>query len=120
MPRVVHFDLPADDPEQLSKFYEKVFDWKFKKWDDDHMEYWLITTGDKEPGINGGMGRKREPDEQVANTISVPDVDEYSKKVEAHGGKIIMPKMAIPKVGWIAAFLDPQGNKHMIMQDEAR
>jgi predicted enzyme related to lactoylglutathione lyase len=120
MPRVVHFDLPAEDPLKLKGFYEKVFGWKFEKWDDPsgRMEYWMIITGKDEPGIDGGMGRKRGPEDQVANTIGVPDVDEYVKKIMKEGGKIIMPKMAIPGVGWIASFLDPQGNKHMIMQDD--
>jgi predicted enzyme related to lactoylglutathione lyase len=53
MRRIVHFDLPADDPNRAQKFYSEVFGWKFAKWDGP-MEYWMITTGDeKEPGING-------------------------------------------------------------------
>ncbi|MFC1768626.1 VOC family protein [Nanoarchaeota archaeon] len=120
MPRVVHFDLPAEDPEKLKEFYEKVFEWKFDKWNDPsgQMEYWLITTGKDEPGIDGGMAKRKSPDEQIANTIGVPNVDEYITKVQENGGTILMPKMPIPGVGWIASFKDPQGNKHMIMQDD--
>ncbi len=121
MPRVVHFDLPAEDPEKLKGFYEQVFGWKFEKWDDPsgQMEYWLITTGEEnEPGINGGMGKRKDANEQIANTIGVPNVDEYIKKVEENGGEILMQKMAIPGIGWISSFKDPQGNKHMIMQDD--
>lgn len=120
MPRVIHFDIPAEDPEKLKSFYENVFGWEFTKWEDPggQQEYWLIATGKDEPGIDGGMGRKQGPDDQVANTIGVPDVDEYLKKIEENGGRIIMPKMPIPKIGWIASFLDPQGNKHAIMQDD--
>jgi len=33
MPRVSHFDIPADDPQRAQKFYADVFDWKFEKWD---------------------------------------------------------------------------------------
>lgn len=120
MPRVVHFDLPAEDPEKLKEFYENIFGWKFEKWNDPSgkMEYWMIYTGKGEPGIDGGMGKKREQNEQVANTIGVPDVDSYINKIKENGGTILMPKMAIPGVGWIASFLDPQGNKHMIMEDD--
>ena len=120
MPRVVHFDLPAEDPEKLKEFYENIFGWKFEKWNDPSgkMEYWMIYTGKDEPGIDGGMGKKREQNEQVANTIGVPDVDSYINKIKENGGTILMPKMAIPGVGWIASFLDPQGNKHMIMEDD--
>ncbi len=33
MPRITHFDLQADDPARAQKFYKKVFDWNFEKWD---------------------------------------------------------------------------------------
>ena len=64
MPRVVHFDLPVDDPEKLKGFYEKVFGWKFKKWSDPKgkWEYWLINTGKEKNGIDGGMAKKKGPD----------------------------------------------------------
>lgn len=31
MPRVVHFDITADDPERASKFYTDVFGWRIEK-----------------------------------------------------------------------------------------
>jgi len=30
-PTIVHFEMPADDVESLSKFYSKVFGWRFEK-----------------------------------------------------------------------------------------
>jgi len=33
MPRVIHFDLPADDPERAIRFYETVFGWQIRKWE---------------------------------------------------------------------------------------
>jgi predicted enzyme related to lactoylglutathione lyase len=57
LPRVVHFDINANKPEELAKFYEQVFNWKFEKWKGP-MDYWLITTGENEPGIDGGLSRR--------------------------------------------------------------
>ena len=55
MPRVVHFEICADDPERAVNFYQSTFGWKIRKWDGP-QEYWVIITGnDDEPGINGGM-----------------------------------------------------------------
>lgn len=31
MPRVVHFEIPADDPGRAVKFYESVFGWQIQK-----------------------------------------------------------------------------------------
>ena len=39
-------------------------------------------------------------------------------KVEANGGEITMPKMAVPGVGWMAYFKDPEGNIHGMMQSD--
>ena len=44
MPRPVHFDLSADDPDRAITFYSNAFGWKFDKWQGP-FEYWVITTG---------------------------------------------------------------------------
>jgi uncharacterized protein len=119
MHRVIHFDLPADDAQRAIKFYGGVFGWKFDKWPGG-VDYWTITTGkDGEPGINGGMSL-RMPGQGgvVANSIEVPDVDEYSRKVQGAGGKIVNPKMAIPGVGWFATCADSEGNLFGIFQGD--
>ncbi len=55
MPKVVHFEIPADNPQRAVKFYQKVFNWKIEKWQGP-MDYWFVTTGeDKELGINGAI-----------------------------------------------------------------
>jgi predicted enzyme related to lactoylglutathione lyase len=28
--RVIHFEIPADDPQRAVDFYTRVFDWKFR------------------------------------------------------------------------------------------
>jgi len=44
MPRPVHFEIPAQNPEKLIGFYQTVFGWTAQKWDGP-MPYWMITTG---------------------------------------------------------------------------
>lgn len=44
MPRVVHFEISADEPERAVKFYTDVFGWDVKRWGGP-KDYWLITTG---------------------------------------------------------------------------
>ena len=117
MPRVVHFELSAEDPDRAAKFYDQVFGWKFEKWGGP-MEYWMVNTGgDKQPGINGGLGRRSAgAPANTVNTIDVPSVDEYSTKVGKSGGKVIAPKMAIPGVGYVAMCQDTEGTTFGIMQ----
>jgi predicted enzyme related to lactoylglutathione lyase len=118
MPRVVHFEIEADQPKRAIRFYETVFGWQIRKWEGP-IEYWLITTGKEgEPGIDGGLSKRTEGAPSTVNTIDVPSVDEYAKKVESSGGTIVRPKMAVPGVGWMAYFTDPDGNMFGMMQED--
>ncbi len=121
MPRVSHFNVPVDNPERAQKFYEKVFNWKFEKWDGP-TDYWIATTGTEEPGINGGLSKRVPGQIGITNTSTVPSVDEFSKKIMDKGGQIILPKMVFPKVGWIAYCTDTEGNVFGIieMNDKAK
>lgn len=117
MPRPVHFDMTADDPQRAIKFYEQVFGWKFQKWDGP-MDYWMAITGDeKEPGINGGLSKRGETGMPGMNTISVPSLEEFAQKVEKSGGKIIQ-KMPIPGVGHFATCQDTEDNIFGIIQED--
>lgn len=119
MSRPVHFEIPADQPERAMAFYEKVFGWKFHKWDGP-MPYWLVTTGDKtQPGIDGGLLPRQHPGQGVVNTVMVADLDASTAAVEAAGGTITVPKMPIPGMGWLAYFADPEGNHGGMMQADA-
>ena len=96
MSRVIHFEIPAADPERALKFYHKVFGWKFDKWAGP-MEYWMVTTGvDGVPGINGGMLKKPGPVSVTTNTIGVESVDVAIEAATSAGGKLVMPKSPIP------------------------
>ena len=116
MSRVIHFEIPATDPERALQFYQRVFGWKFDKWGGP-MEYWLVTTGtDGTPGINGGMLKKPGPVSVTTNTISVDSVDSAVAAVIKAGGKQVMPKSPIPGVGYFAYCEDTEGNMFGVMQ----
>jgi predicted enzyme related to lactoylglutathione lyase len=118
MPRVIHFEIAADDPDRAIDFYQQVFDWKIEKWEGP-VEYWLITTGPAdEPGIDGGMTRKGEMATGTENTIGVTSVDEFIAKIEAGGGKVVRGKEPVPGVGWLAYCEDTEGNRFGMMEDD--
>ena len=116
MPRIVHFDIPSDNPERAQKFYQDVFGWEFAKWDGP-MEYWMVKTGENDtPGINGGMARRMPGQIGMINTIDIPSIDEYIIKIQSNGGQILVPKMEIPGVGHYATCMDTEGNIFGIIQ----
>ena len=114
MPRVIHFEIPSQDPERLADFYRKLLGWEIQNWGP--VEYWLARTGpDSEPGINGAIAR-RDLREGTRNTVSVTSADETLRKVAGLGGKALTPKMTVPGVGHHALCQDPEGNIFGIME----
>jgi predicted enzyme related to lactoylglutathione lyase len=125
MPRVIHFEIHAEQPERAVRFYTQLFGWEISKWAGP-QDYWLIKTGpDGQPGINGGLLRRQGPgpiDGQAVIsyvcTVDVPSVDDYTRRITDAGGTIVVPKMPIPGIGWLAYGKDTEGNIFGIMQPD--
>jgi predicted enzyme related to lactoylglutathione lyase len=120
MPRVVHFEIVAKDPERVARFYADAFGWTVRKWEGP-LDSWAICTGQGEDsGIDGGAHRVPDNDAptMVLNTIDVPSVDEYMERVKTAGGEVISPKMPLPTVGWLAYCRDTEGIVFAILQPD--
>jgi predicted enzyme related to lactoylglutathione lyase len=105
MSSIVHFEIPADDIQRAKTFYSKLFGWKIEGVQG--MDYSMIDVYGA-PG--GGMMKRMHPDQQITNYIGVPSVDDYSAKVEMLGGKIIVPRKAIPGMGYLVICMDTENN----------
>jgi predicted enzyme related to lactoylglutathione lyase len=128
MNRPVHFEIHASDPERAKKFYEEVFGWQINKWEGGAFEYWMIMTApqdSKELGINGGLMRRKgaAPTEgQAVNayvtTMQVENIDETIAKINAAGGTLALPKIALVGMAWQAYYKDLEGNIFGIHQPD--
>jgi hypothetical protein len=114
MPRPVHFEIHAADPERAIRFYGLLFGWTFERWSGGDVDYWLVRTGE---GIDGGLLKRQgpEPAPQAAVnawvcTVQVDDLDPYLGTAEAAGGRVVVPRTVIGTMGWSAYFKDPEGN----------
>jgi predicted enzyme related to lactoylglutathione lyase len=117
MPRVIDFEIPADDIERITKFYQRVFGWKVEKWKGPVDHWFLITGDDAEPGINGSFAKRDEfPESTTVNVIGVKDIDKYVKLVKTNHGTILGEKITIPGVGFYVYFKDSEGNLMGMMQ----
>ncbi|TNC21917.1 VOC family protein [Amycolatopsis alkalitolerans] len=123
MPRPVHFEIHASDPERAITFYTAVFDWSFERWGTN--PYWLISTGDG-PGIDGGLVPRQGPaptDNAPVNaypsTMEVPDIDVAVRRVQQAGGTVIVPKTPMPGVGWLVYCTDTEGNIFGMLENDA-
>lgn len=115
--RPIHFEIHAVDPEAMAAFYRDLLGWTIQKWEGP-MEYWSIVTGPEgEPGIDGGLMRRRGPGpgegapvNAFVCTVGVSDIDAALSQAQNLGGSLALPKSPIPGVGWLGYIKDPDGN----------
>ena len=117
MPKIIHFEISADDPKRASAFYESVFDWRINKWEGP-VDYWLVSTDDRDQTSINGAIRQRMRNETTVNTVEVPSIDEFTQRVVSAGGRIVVAKSVVPGVGYHAYCADTEGNLFGIMQQD--
>ena len=107
--RVVHFEIPVDDPERAGAFYSAVFSWQADRWGP--MEYWNLSTGEA-PGVGaeGALSPRSEQTPGVVVYVGVHDIDAALDRVKEAGGTPLTEKVPIPTVGWSAHIRDTEGN----------
>jgi predicted enzyme related to lactoylglutathione lyase len=106
---VVHWEFWTENPEKVSDFYSKVFDWKIQNIPE--IKYRMVET-QAGAGINGGIMTPQRSGPWPGNMsfyIDVEDLATYRKKIEAAGGKILVPEQEVPGMGSFALFSDPDG-----------
>jgi len=77
-------------------------------------DYWLIGTG----GVDGGMMKRQNPQQQITNYIDVPSIDESAAKVEKLGGKVVVPKTAVTGMGYFVMCLDTENNVFALWEED--
>ena len=127
MSRPVHFEIQADDLERAKTFYADVFGWTFEDYGEvTGSPYWGIRTGpDEQPGINGGLLQRPAPAPGAAQganaavlTMGVEDFDATATRIEAAGGQVALPKMALTGMAWQGYFIDTEGNTFGVHQPD--
>ena len=113
MNTIGYFEIQSSDPEREIRFYQTVFGWKFIKEDHVPIEYYRIETS----SINGGLLKRPAnvpPLEcgtnAFANSVQVESFDKTSDMIIKCGGKIALPKFAIPGRCWQGYFTDEDNN----------
>lgn len=109
MAKVVHFEIPVDDPQRAAAFYREVLGWDVSRFGD--LAYWLVRAGEPdEPGADGALVARGDLHETPILIVGVPDIDEALAGAERAGGAILQARQPIPGVGWSAYLRDSEGN----------
>jgi predicted enzyme related to lactoylglutathione lyase len=113
---VMWFEVLGKDGTRLRQFYSGLFGWGFGA--NDPIEYGIVNTGDAR-GIPGGIGQSYPGTRPwVTFYVETPDVTASLTQAETLGGKVVMPRTALPGATTIGAFEDPEG--HIVGLVEAK
>jgi uncharacterized protein len=111
------FEIPTNDLERATKFYETIFGIKLIPMDTPNLKMRMFPIEDM-MNIGGALVHNKEF-YQTSSTAGPliylngnPDVQNILGKVEKAGGKIIVPKTQIsPEYGFMAVINDTEGNR---------
>jgi uncharacterized protein len=106
---IVWFEIPADNVERAKTFYGNLFGWKIERFPGP-KPYWHIDTGGADATPDGGMMERQCPEHSFTNYVGVLSVEEAAAKVEKLGGRVCMPKTAVPQMGYFIVCNDTENN----------
>jgi len=116
-----YFEIQADDTNRAIRFYKEIFGWNFAKVEGLPIEYWRIET----TGPPGGLLKRPVPSPPPQSgtnafvcSMEVSDFDATAQKMIALGGKVALPKFAVPGVCWQGYFIDTEGNTFGLFQPD--
>jgi uncharacterized protein len=112
------FEIPTTDIERARTFYETIFGITLQPLDMPNIKMRMFPLDDPMNGVGGALvdsGGYHKPSATDGPLIYLngnPDVQRVLDKVEAAGGKIVVPKTQIsPEHGYMAVFMDTEGNR---------
>jgi len=112
------FEIGTTDLERATKFYETIFNVKLAPLDMPNIKMRMFPLDDMMKGVggalvdSGGFHKPSATDGPLIYLNGNPDVQNVLDKVEAAGGKILVPKTQIsPEYGYMAVMIDTEGNR---------
>jgi predicted enzyme related to lactoylglutathione lyase len=110
-------EIPASDLDRAQKFYETIMGIKLSPLDVQQLKMRMFPLEDMMNGVGGAIVYNKEfykpgSEGPLVYLNGNPDVQKVLDKVEAAGGKILVPKTQIsPEYGYMAVIHDTEGNR---------
>jgi predicted enzyme related to lactoylglutathione lyase len=98
------FEIPVKDMGRSKTFYEKVFGLELSPEEMGTYKLTLFPRTQKAPGATGTLIKGETYEPSLAGTVvhfSVDDIHETLIKVNANGGRTLLPKKSIGEYGFI-------------------
>ena len=118
MSAIFWFEIPVTDIERAQKFYSTVLDAEIPIMDMVAQMGSMLGALPDNGGVGGMLVQNSQHGYEPSKTgtlvylaLGDSDLNVALGKVEAAGGKIVMPKMAMGEYGFSAWIEDTEGNK---------
>ncbi|HPD66115.1 MAG TPA: VOC family protein [Bacteroidia bacterium] len=112
------FEIPVSDMDRAIGFYSKVFDISLEKQEFGEEMMAFFPWFEQQTGAGGSLNyhpafyKPSENGVLIYFTTPSGNLDEDLKRVEEAGGKVLIPKKLISEdIGYMAVFLDSEGNR---------
>lgn len=108
------FEIPATDMPRAKKFYESILAVELFEMQMHDMEYAMFPSNPGNGKLAGALAKSEM--HQPGSTGSIvylnanPNLQHVLDRIEAAGGKITLPKTSIGQNGFMAFFIDTEGN----------
>ena len=112
------FEIPADDLQRARKFYSELFGWSIEESKASSLnDRMIIKTGNGD-AISGSLTKRQRPGQTIVNYIDVSSTDRYIVKIQHLGGKVLVPKTAVPGMGYFVVCEDTEENAFGIWEND--
>lgn len=107
-------ELSSDDPPATRRFLEAAFGWRFRSVRMPMGEYLAYETPDGRGGV-----RPAAPHEAPSSVayVRVDDLARAQQRIEAAGGRVVLPRVEVPGMGCFFWFRVPGGPVLACWQD---
>jgi predicted enzyme related to lactoylglutathione lyase len=113
MAKVVHFEIPADDPGRAKEFWGSLFGLQFQAYEGP-VEYHLFQNDDQ---TGGGIYPRQQDERGLVSYFNTEDIEATSRRIKELGGKV-EGKAPVPGMGWFARAEDTEGNSFSLWQTD--
>ena len=106
------FEIPAEDVSRAASFYEAIFETKLGTMPGPEGEIRTFANGDTPTGCVSRSSHNRPSKTGTLIFLGVPGaVSDVAGRVESSGGLLTMPSTSLGPHGYMAQFVDTEGNR---------
>jgi len=111
------FEIPVTDYQRAKNFYQNILSISITDMPmpEENVEYGVFPHDQENQGVGGAIMKMKDMNPSTdGSTVYLNGGDDLNvamNKVEAAGGKVFIQKMAIGENGFIAQFIDTEGNR---------